>query len=295
MQPMKWIVATNLRDDCRGALEFATWLGEHTREPGASSVTALAVLRDRVGMIGAPAAMLKRVEEATRAFVAQSPASEVITSVRAELSTDVATMLSEAAGAEGATLLLGRKAPRENTSLVRLGRVARRALRQLHSPTVVVPTDWTVETAGAGPVMVAVDATEASLAALDFGEALADAVGRPVLAVQALHGPGGLGWATLPDADYVALRERHRQEEAAKMVSYLAEHGRTSISLRSEVGATVPALLEVAEEVDAAIVVCGSRQLTRLERVFNASVGGELASFAALPVAVVPPDYGPKR
>ncbi len=297
MLTMKWIVATNLRDDCLGALEFAAWLGKHAREPSANPTSALAVLRDRAGMFAGPdpADMLGRVEEATKAFVAQSPAAETITTVRAELSTDVAATLSKTAGDEGATLLLGRKAPRENTSLVRLGRVARRTLRQLHSPMVVVPTDWTVAEAGVGPVMVAVDATEASLAALDFGEALAGAVGRPLLAVQALQGPGGLGWATLPDADYVALRERHRREEAAKLVSYLADHGRASISVRSEVGATVPTLLDVADEVHAAIIVCGSRRLTRTERLFTASVGGELASFAAVPVAVVPPDFGPTR
>ncbi len=297
IERMKWIVATNLRDDCLGALEFAAWLGEHAHEPGANPATALAVLRDRAGMFAGPdpADMLGRVEQATQAFVERSPASAAIGGVRAELSTDVARTLSQTAGHEGATLLLGRKAPRENRSLVRLGRIARRTLRQLHSPTVVVPTDWTAATAGVGPVMVAVDATEASLAALSFGEALATSVGRPLLAVQALQGPGGLGWATLPDADYVALRERYRREEADKLVSFLAEHGRASLTPRSEVGATVPALLEVADDVQAAMIVCGSRRLSRTERIFTASVGGELASFAPVPVAVVPPDFGPAQ
>ncbi len=239
--------------------------------------------------------MLGRVEEATKAFVAQSAASETIGSVQVVLSTDVATTLSETAGKDGATLLMGRKAPRENTSLVRLGRVARRTLRQLHSPTVVVPTDWTIASAGVGPVLVAVDATEPSLAALDFAEELASAVSRPLLAVHALQGPGGLGWATLPDADYLALRERHHREEAEKLVGYLSDNGRASVPVRTAIGPTVPAVLEVAEEVEATIVVCGSRQLTRTERLFTASVGGDLASFAALPVAVVPPDFAPTR
>lgn len=291
---MKWVVATNLRDDCRGALEFAAWVHEHARDPSANPATALAVLRDRASMFAGPnpADMLGRVRQAAQAFVAQSPASEAIESVRAELSTDVATTLSTTAGNAGATLLLGRKAPRENTRLIRLGRVARRTLRQLHSPTVVVPTDWTVACAGVGPVVVAVDATEASLVALDFGEAVAHAVGRPLLAVQALQGPGGLGWATLADADFTALRERHRQEQAEELNAYLADNGRGSVALRSEVGPTVPTLIEVAEDVQAVMIVCGSRRLTRTERLFTASVGGELASFAAMPVAVVPPDFG---
>lgn len=275
-------------------MEFAAWLHKHAREPGANATTALAVLRDRAGMFAGPdpADMLGRVEQATKAFVAQSPASEAISSVRVELATDVASTLTEAARNDGATLLLGRKAPRENTRLIRLGRIARRTLRRLQSPTVVVPTDWTVATAGEGPVVVALDATEASLVALDFAETLADTVGRPLLAVQALQGLGGLAGTMLPDADFVSLRERHRQEEAEALTAFLAEHGRAAVSVRSEVGATVPALIEVAEEVRAAVIVCGSRRLTRTERLFSGSVGGELASFAARPVAVVPSDFG---
>lgn len=290
---MKWIVATNLRDDSLGALQFAAWLGTHVREASANPATALAVLRDRAGMFTGPdpADMLERVEQATKDFVARSAASEAIGTVRAQLSTQVATTLSETAAHEGATLVLGRKAPRENRSLARLGRVARRTLRHLRSPTVVVPTDWTLTSAGKGPIMVAADATESSLAALAFAEALASEVGRPLLAVQALQGPGGLGWATLPDADYVALRDRYRREQAEGLASYLADHGRASLPLRAEVGATAPTLLDVAEDVDAALIVCGSRRLTQPERLFTASVGTELASFATMPVAVVPPDF----
>lgn len=292
---MKWVVATNLRDDCRGALEFAAWIREHARDASANPATALAVLRDRAGMLAGPtpADMLERVRLGTQAFVDRSPASKAIDSIQVELSTDVAATLSTAAGAEDATLLMGRKAPRENNRLVRLGRIARRTLQQLSSPTVVVPPDWTVASAGVGPVMVAVDATPASLAALDFAEALASAVGRPLLAVQALQGPGGLGWATLPDADFAALRERHQQEQADELTAYLANHGRGCVAARSEVGPTVPTLTDVAEDVGAAIIVCGSRRLTRTERLFTASVGGELASFATVPVAVVPPDFKP--
>lgn len=290
---MKWIVATNLRDDCRGALEFAAWIREHARDPSVHATTALAILRDRAGMFAGPdpADMLGRVEEATKAFVAQSPASDAVGAVRVELAADVASALSETAKNEGVTLVLGRQAPRENTRLIRLGRIARRTLRRLHSPTIVVPTDWTAASAGAGPVVVALDPTPSSLAALDFAETLALAVGRPLLAVQALQGLAGLGGAMLSDGDFVALRERHRAEEAEALTTYLADNGRAAVSVRTEVGATVPALTGVAEDVDAAMIVCGARRLSRTERLLSASVGGELASFAAVPVAVVPPDF----
>ena len=47
---------------------------------------------------------------------------------------------------------------------------------------------------------------------------------------------------------------------------------------------------ELAEEMDAAVLVCGSRRLTVGERIFSASVGTELAALSKHPVAIVPPD-----
>ena len=291
---MKWIVATNLRDDSRGAFEFAAWLHAHARDAQAHPTVALAVLRDGGDFLNVPSGrqlMHERIEAATREFVARSPASHAVDGVQVTIAPEVAASLSETAKAQGAALVLGRAAPRENRRLVRLGSIARRALRTLAGPVVIVPPDWTAAIAGDGPIMVAVEASASSLAAIAFAEALATAVGRPLLAVQAVQGLGGLGTAFMTTAEVTSHRDRDRQQEIDDLRAFLDENGHASLAVRPEVGPTLHTLLDVAEDVHAAALVCGSRRLSLAERIFSASVGSELASFAEIPVAVVPPDF----
>jgi len=286
---MKWIVATNLRDDCRGALEFVAWMHANARDRGSHVTTSVAILRDGAGMLDGGDVMRDRVEHATREFVAASPARDIIEGVRVDVGPDVAKALSSAAEELQAGLILGRAAPRENNRLVRLGAVARRTLRALPGPVVIVPPDWTAEIAGVGPIVVAVDASPSSLAALDFAERLATSMGRPMLAVQAVQGLSGLGTAFMTSADLVESRAAHQQRDVEALQAFFAEHGRAALDIRAEVGPTLSTLLEVADDVHAAAIVCGSRRLTFAERLFSASVGSDLAAFAEIPVAVVPP------
>ncbi len=292
---MKWIVGTNLREDSAGAFEFVSWLHSHARDAEANPVVALAVVRDGGDFLNVPSGrslIVKRVEDSAREFVSSGPARDAIKDVRVEVAPSVAERLCETAKNNGATLILGRAAPMENQSLVRLGSVARRTLRRLEGPVVIVPPDWTAAAAAPGPIVVAVDPTPSSLSAITFAEALATAVARPLVAVAAIQGLGGLGTAFLAPAEYTSLRDRHRQQEAERLAAYLEGHGRASLSVRAEVGPTVTTLVNVAEELQAAAIVSGSRRLTLAERLFSASVGTELASFSPIPVAVVPPDFG---
>ena len=59
------------------------------------------------------------------------------------------------------------------------------------------------------------------------------------------------------------------------------------------VGDVYDQLRSIADERDAALLVCGSRRLSAVTRVFTASVGTTLASWSSRPVAVVPPDWRP--
>ena len=140
--------------------------------------------------------------------------------------------------------------------------------------------------------MPVVTALEIAVIGIAFAEALASATGRPLLAVQAVQGLGGLGTAFMTSAEVTSHRARDQQQEVDALRSFLDDNGRASLTVRAEVGPTLHTLLEVAEDVHAAVVVCGSRRLTLAERIFSASVGSELASFAEIPVAVVPPDFG---
>lgn len=139
--------------------------------------------------------------------------------------------------------------------------------------------------------MVAVEASPSSLAAIAFAEALATSVGRPLLAVQAVQGLGGLGTAFMTTAEVTSHRDRDRQQEIDDLRAFLDGNGHASLAVRPGVGPTLHVLLDVAEDVHAAAIVCGSRRLSFAERIFSASVGSELASFAEVPVAVIPPDF----
>lgn len=290
---MHWIVATNLRDDSRGALEFAAWLHRHVRERSEHPATALAVIREGGFVDTGETRQLieERVLEAASTFVRRSPARDVVDRVDVRRAEDVATALSEAAAAPDTALIMGRAAPRENRRLVRLGTVARRTLRRLGGPVVVVPPDWTTGLSGEGPIVVAVDATAPSLAAIAFAEQVAAAVGRPLLAVQAIRGVAALGSAFLTPAEFTESRDRQHRQEVEELVTFLADHGHGSLTVRSVPGPTLHTILDVAEDVEAAMIVCGSRRLSLVERIVSASVGSELASFARRPVVVVPPDY----
>ncbi len=289
---MKWIVGTNLREDSAGAFEFLGWLHGQTRGTQTHAAVALAVIREAGDAPGGRSMLVSRVEASARDFVSRSPARDMIQNVRVEVSPSVAETLSNVARDDGATLVLGRAAPMENQSLVRLGTVARRTLRRLEGPVVIVPPDWSAATAGPGPVLVAIDATAPSLAAIAFAQAFATSVDRPLIAVSALRGAGGLGTALLSPPEFAALRERHEQQEGERLSSFLEEHGLDALSVRSKIGPTVATVVDVATELGAAAVIAGSRRLTLAERIFSASVGTELASFAPIPVAVVPPDFG---
>lgn len=290
---MKWIVATNLRDDSRGALEFTAWLHRHVRERSEHLVTALAVIREGMFDDTGDARQLirRRVFEAASTFVQRSPARDVVDAVDVKQAEDVASTLSEAAAAPETALIMGRAAPRENRRLVRLGSVARRTLRRLDGPVVVVPPDWTTGLSGEGPIMVAVDATTSSLAAIAFAKRVAAAVGRPLLAVQAIHGVAALGSAFMTPAEFTDSRERHHKREVEALSTFLANHGHGSLAVRSVPGPTLHTLLDAAENADAAMIVCGSRRLSLVDRIVSASVGSELAAFSEIPVAVVPPDW----
>ena len=82
-------------------------------------------------------------------------------------------------------------------ALMRLGSVARRMLRQLKQPTIVVPPDLLASQVGRGPVLVAVDFTEDSVRALNWARSFAETIGRPVRLVHFVDVPDQAGYAGL--------------------------------------------------------------------------------------------------
>lgn len=99
--------------------------------------------------------------------------------------------------------------------MIRLGRVARRILRRLGAPVLVVPPDLRAEQIGGGPVTALTSVSADSARACRFAADLAARLGRP-LAARASHAP------------YLAREptERARKARAAERLAALAAWSR---------------------------------------------------------------------
>lgn len=281
---MRWIVGVDLLELSRGAIRFAAWvrhhqpaeeligvhcLGEHRPGPGQSEEEFHAGIRGlaerAIAEVGARAAF-----GSVAVVDADSPEEGLAQAVQRE---------------EADVLVVGRKARRGTDPLVSLGRAARRLLRTVALPIAVVPPD--LEALPAGPVVVATDLKESSRSALSFARALARKLGRELRVVHVVSSDEAMRVAMATDAWEAGRREAVAEGRAALSANLAAQ----GIEAPGEVvsGAVAFALLDVCAREEACVLVCGSRRLSRLEKLFSASVGSELAALAAFPVIVVPP------
>ena len=151
----------------------------------------------------------------------------------------------------------------------------------------VVPPDLPRSEVGAGPIVVATDLTRDSVPAAKFAHALGRNLGREVLALHVTDAALTEHAASLPTemlpSDPLPLVTVEGVE------AFLRALDLDAVKARIERGDIVDTLLIVAEEVDAPVIICGSRRLSTTERVFRSSVGTDLARLATRAVAVVPP------
>jgi nucleotide-binding universal stress UspA family protein len=200
-------------------------------------------------------------------------------------------------------LIVGRAGAAGEWSLVSLGRVARRLLRHVPRPVVVVPPDLDVAALGRGPVVIAAAPVDHAVAAIRFGRKLAETLDLPALLVHVIPDPAvypvgadpALTYTSAQQASTLLDRARVRAQAEHGLQAWLREHGLGEPPVRAEPGRKSWTLLDVARSVDATMIVCGSRRLSLAERIFQSSVGTELAGQADRPVVVVPPRDEPSR
>jgi nucleotide-binding universal stress UspA family protein len=196
--------------------------------------------------------------------------------------------LAQVAGELGASLVVaGRISPREGHELVRLGPVARRLLRSLPAPVMVVPPDATAERLGDGPVVALVSAAPDCVAACRFAATLARAAARPLLHLHVLPFiPEGLD--AVVAGSYDALVAAARASALADLDGWLASAGLAGDRREVLLGDPVEAALRLAGETRALALVAGVRHRAWHEALADSSVGRELAAIAPCPVVVVP-------
>jgi nucleotide-binding universal stress UspA family protein len=139
-------------------------------------------------------------------------------------------------------------------------------------------------------IVVGVDGSEGSDAALRWAAGLAAAGGAEVVVVHVIDPSTydlrslGLPSAVLNEGDW---REEVRDELEARWCAPLVEAG-VRHRARVEEGRAGPRLAEVAEWEHADLLVTGHRGLSGLAELVHGSVGAYVTHHATCPVAIVP-------
>ncbi len=285
---MRWVVGLDLRPRSDGALRFATWLARAA--PGRDGFALVHVLE----------------EEHLRAVLRVHHLDEVIAAARDGAAAELARVvgaaglgaaeivrgrsadeaLADALARLGAdALVVGRVAGREELRVVRLGRAARRLLRRLPAPVVVVPPDED-PAARTGPVIALTSLADDAVEACRFAAALAERVGRPLVIA---HVVPFVDLPFMPGETLDALAGQGRSAAEPALASWLAAHGLRPAEALVLQGGLLEEAEGLARDRDALLLVTGSTRRSGLERLAGPSVGGELAATAPVSVAVVPP------
>ncbi len=275
-------------------MQYAAWLRRQGSVRQDQLIAVHVVEDDAVGnvvqyhpeseVIGAAADACKRmIDDSFQRDVFDQPL--VVRARRAEEQLSAAVDLHEADA-----LLIGRQARTGGFRLVRLGRVARRLARQLPGPVFVVPPELLASEVGKGPVVLATDLGEERAAAA-FARRFAHMVGRAVHVVHVVPRPVDEAMSVyLPEVDWGALVSDRTKQASARLSMWCGERHLTDAPRDVVDGPVGPTLQARAEELDACMVVVGSRMLGPVDRLFTASVGLELAAYSGRAVALVPPE-----
>ncbi len=274
-----WILGLDLGPRSHGALVFAAWL-----RSGGAAIHGLHVLEAWAGPFLAAAEDLgETVREAVAERYAHLgiPPLERVDAVVVPRAED--GLLAAAATAGG--LVIGRAAPRGERPRVRLGSVARRVLRALPVPVIVVPPD--LAAIASGPILLATDLGPSSDEAVQFAVALAAAQGRELELVhvgEPRHGD------LFDELHPVWLRERQAYRAGVQTTAevWATGHGLGDRPRHVRFGDRAEEIAAVAAERSAALVVTGSRRLGLAGRLFSTSTASALAGLADCAVAVVP-------
>lgn len=283
---MKWIVGIDLRPEGDGSVQFASWLARSGLAEGESAVFVHVLEEEHLRY----ALMQHHLDEVTAA--ARVEAERVLARAGAQGEIRIVQALTAEDGLEevraemgAGAVAVGRAAGRKGHHIVRLGRVARRLLRQLTTPVAIVPPDLRSEELGRGPVVALSSLSNGSEPACHFAADLARRLGRP-LAV--LHVARSVEAPYLPAGGQErALAARQADAERA-LADWISAHGLRADAAVGLVGSAVESALDWASDQGAPVVVAGSRRLSASERIFHTSAGLSLAATARIPVLVVP-------
>jgi nucleotide-binding universal stress UspA family protein len=93
----------------------------------------------------------------------------------------------------------------------------------------------------------------------------------------------------VPGTAFEALNEAEARRIACRGAAIARSAGFEAEPSGELASATWEGIVDVADELDAAVIVIGSRGLTGMKKIFDASVSRQIAEHAGRPVLIVPP------
>lgn len=161
----QWIVGVDLRQRSDGAVRFAGWLWRAMAADVRPTLHGVHVIESAqlkaLRQFGSRAEIERRVAGEVGFTIERAGAAEAFERTAVIEHRRVDVHLAELAEGIGATtLLVGRVSGVDQGGLIRLGTVARRLVRALRRPVIVVPPDLDPAQLGPGPVVLAANAGE---------------------------------------------------------------------------------------------------------------------------------------
>lgn len=277
---MRWILGLDPRPRTEGALRTATWMASagKSRFIGVHVVPRVPRVDERDDVLDG---VIAEAQAGAEKAIDRAGARACVERVETVPGAAIEGSLAAAADYHDAdALIVGRNAPAESSSIVRLGRVARRLARELPRAVMVVPPDHQ-PTKRRGPVLLATDLQEDAVAASHFALQLARDLDRDLVVAYVVPRP--------PFPFVVPKSAMDDEQVEIRLSDWIDRHGLGGATAQRLDGDPVEALADHAEAVNAVFIVTGSRRLSSLERFFQSSTGTDLARFAACPVVIVPP------
>ncbi|MBX7082059.1 MAG: universal stress protein [Nannocystaceae bacterium] len=289
-----WIVALDLRPSSHGAVRFASWVAR----AGAQAQDAIALVgvhvieREQLAPIfrlQSPEEVGRRAREALQHELDEAAIREFFAREKVALGPRAHDVLAHEAASEGATaIVMGRQLAPDDRATVRLGTNARRLLRALPVPVIIVPPDYAKISFGAGPVLAATDLSDDAVAACRFARTMAARLGREAVALHITPALDPVLKAYLAEGPWRELAEQEHAAALARLTAWLDQHGLSDMRADVETGPLLDTVGAVVQRTRAPLLVVGSRRLPTLERAFIGSTAAALAAEMPLPVAVVP-------
>jgi nucleotide-binding universal stress UspA family protein len=282
---MRWLVGIDLGGRSGGALQMARWLVRTAKMP--VQLVIAHVIDERMwGPSDVAAALRPSAERALAQELAAVDLSAATVTTHVVTARTVVDGLAELAAAHACDgMILGRIAQSRGRGLVRLGSVARRSLRRLPRPVMIVPPDFSADTIGAGALVLGTDLADDSRSAGRLALRLADDLARALVIVHV-----DPSYVFIPD--YVGgggiVLPRAPRHVRADVEAWARACDLETSTVRLADGPIVEHLIVEGERESAPMLVVGSRELALDERIFSSSVGSDLARLADRPVLVVP-------